>query len=211
MKAVPHSTTLSMRWSSPEHSCPLNAVGASTLHGTLGASPLPSCGSSSFLDICGMAPSGLAFASLSLPFGPSRHSSLPSLRDRSLSASAYATTASADFSLSAIGGSPFQASGETSPGNLQNLRRTIVEFTPPTLGCRSFAVIRPLAPIGVASYPLLVHRPAASFHASFSKHLTMLALRFPWIGATSSPGDSHPQALDHAGHTKKRRAPGSAP
>jgi len=36
-----------------------------------------------------------------------------------------------------------------------------------------------LASVGSASYPVLVHRPAGSFHASFGRSVALPPLRFP--------------------------------
>ncbi|RVL40381.1 hypothetical protein CN242_18090, partial [Sinorhizobium meliloti] len=56
--------------------------------------------------------------------------------------------------------SPFQAQGEISPGKNAFLHRTTAGSTPPPLGHESFAVHGPLALVGTASYPVLVHRHA---------------------------------------------------
>ena len=69
------------------------------------------------------------------------------------------TTASADFSLR-VSTSPFQAQGEISPGKNTLLHRTTAGFTPPRLGHKSFAASCPLALLGSAFYPVLVHRLA---------------------------------------------------
>jgi hypothetical protein len=73
----------------------------------------------------------------------------------------------------------------------------------PSLGRESFAASRPLALLDSASYPVPVRRLADSLPASFSGPLTVAALRFTWVATTNSPEDSHPQAIVHAGHTKK--------
>jgi hypothetical protein len=65
--------------------------------------------------------------------------------------------ASADFSLR-VATSPFQALGEISPGKNTRLHRTTAGYTPPRLGHKSFAAFGPLALLGSASYPVLVHR-----------------------------------------------------
>ena len=102
--------------------------------------------------------------------------------------------------------SPFQASGETSPGKNDDLPRTIAGSTPLPLGRRSFAVSGPLAPVRSASYPVPVRRLTGSFHASFSVRLTTNALRFPSVPATRFREDFHLQVIAHAGPTTKRRA-----
>ena len=101
--------------------------------------------------------------------------------------------------------SPFQASGETSPGKNDDLPRTIAGSTPLPLGRRSFAVSGPLAPVRSASYPVPVRRLTGSFHASFSVRLTTNALRFPSVPATRFREDFHLQVIAHAGPTTGSR------
>ena len=72
--------------------------------------------------------------------------------------------------------SPFQAQGEISPGKNALLHRTTAGFTPLRLGHESFAASCPLALLGSAFYPVLVHR------------LTVYASRF-------LPTLSHPCAV----------------
>lgn len=74
-----------------------------------------------------------------------------------------------------------------------------------SLGRESFAVCCPLALLDSASYPVPLRRLTDSLPASFSGPLTVAALRFTWVATTSSPRDSHPQAIIHAGHTAKSR------
>jgi len=76
--------------------------------------------------------------------------------------------------------SPFQAQGEISPGKNALLRCTTAGFTPPRLDHKSFAVSCPLALLGSAFYPILVHRLAAyapRFLPTFS-HPHAVALHF---------------------------------
>ena len=92
------------------------------------------------------------------------------------------TMASADFSLRRAPwgpASPFQASGEISPGKTIGFRSTTARSTPPPLGRWSFAVICPLAPEGSASYPVPVRRPAplAPRFLQTPPHENALALR----------------------------------
>lgn len=47
-----------------------------------------------------------------------------------------------------------------------------------SLDHRGFAVVCPLAPLGVASYPVFVRRPAASLRASFPRSVALPQLRF---------------------------------
>ena len=74
--------------------------------------------------------------------------------------------------------SPFQAQGEISPGKNALLRCTTAGSTPPRLDHESFAVHRPLALLGSAFYPVLVHRLAASLHASSPHSVTPMQWRF---------------------------------
>lgn len=74
----------------------------------------------------------------------------------------------------------------------------------PSLGRESFAVSGPLALLGSAFYPILVHRLADSLAASFSAPVTLGALRFTWVATTNSPEDFHLQVIAHAGHTGNR-------
>ncbi len=111
------------------------------------------------------------------------------------------TSRSAGTHDSAVPASPFQASGETSPGKNDDLPRTIAGSTPLPLGRRSFAVSGPLAPVRSASYPVPVRRLTGSFHASFSVRLTTNALRFPSVPATRFREDFHLQVIAHAGPT----------
>jgi hypothetical protein len=72
-----------------------------------------------------------------------------------------------------------------------------------SFGRESFAVPCPLALLGTALYPVLVHQLAVSLAASFSRPLTLAALRFAWVATTNSPEDFHLLVTIHAGHTKK--------
>src|SRR5512140_1699134 len=94
-------------------------------------------------------------------------------------------TASADFSLQ-LALSPFQAQGEISPGKNALLHCTTAGSTPPNLGHKSFAAIGPLALFGTAFYPVLVHRPAVSIHASSPHSVALMQLRFSSLTVTSS-------------------------
>ena len=100
--------------------------------------------------------------------------------------------------------SPFQAQGEISPGKNALLHCTTAGFTPLRLDHESFAVPCPLALLGSAFYPVLVHRLAASLHASFPHSVTLMQLRFASFVAINSRRDLHPQECAHAGRTWKR-------
>ena len=184
------STTCASRSPSPERSSPGSAIGASPLHPPLGASPLLGNGSSSCPDIWCLALLRIKVVSLSPPFGPSpplRRLLRPLLTSRSALA----------------GASPFQARGEISPGKTHGFRRTAAGSTTLAIGRWSFAVICPLAPARVASYPVSVRQPTASLHASFSCSLAVAALRFARFPAAWLPEDLHLLVMGHAGHTKK--------
>src|SRR6516162_1725277 len=69
-----------------------------------------------------------------------------------------------------------------------------------------FAVRRPLVRPEDASYPVSVRQVTALLHTSFRRRLAETPLCF----ANPSPpsgwiGDSHPPAIEHAGHTTKPR------
>src|SRR5271163_898979 len=73
--------------------------------------------------------------------------------------------------------SPFQAQGEISPGKNALLHCTTAGSTPLPFDHESFAVLGPFALVGNAPfYPVLVHRPAASLHASFPHSVALMQL-----------------------------------
>jgi hypothetical protein len=76
---------------------------------------------------------------------------------------------------------------------------------------KSFAISGPLALLGTASYPVLVHRLTASLHASSPRSVTLTQLRFTSFAVVSSREDLHLQDRAHAGRTKKKPAPGAGP
>ena len=119
------------------------------------------------------------------------------------------TTTSADFSLR-LAPSPFQAQGEISPGKNALLPCTTAGSTPLRLDHKSFAVFGPLALLGSALYPILVHRLAVSLHASSPRSVTLTQLRFASLTVVSLRRDLHPQECAHAGRTKKKAARGAA-
>ena len=196
------TTSSIRRCSLPERSSPWATVPASPLPSTFGASPLSSSGSSSCLDSWRMAFSRSTVVTLSSPFGPSSDKA-GSKRIMHFVGLLWPllTSRSAGRPNSAMPASPFQASGETSPGKNDDLPRTIAGSTPLPLGRRSFAVSGPLAPVRSASYPVPVRRLTGSFHASFSVRLTTNALRFPSVPATRFREDFHLQVIAHAGPT----------
>jgi len=107
-------------------------------------------------------------------------------------------------SRSDFASSPFQARGEISPGKNALLHCTTAGFTPLRLDHKSFAVSRPLALLGSALYPILVHRLADSLHASSPRSVTLPQLHFASFAVVSLRRDLHPQEYAHAGRTKKR-------
>ena len=127
-------------------------------------------------------------------FGPSPAASPPT------------TTASADFSfrLNAVA---LSGANEISPGKNALLLRTTAESTPLPFGHESFAVHGPLALVGSAFYPVLVHRPADSLHASSPHAVALVQLRFASFAVTRLRRDFHPQECAHAGRTKKKDRP----
>ena len=111
--------------------------------------------------------------------------------------------ASADFSLR-LAPSPFQAQGEISPGKNALLHCTTAGSTPLRLDHESFVVYGPLALLGSAFYPVLVHRLAASIHASFPQSVTLMQLRFTSFAVINLRQDLHLQECAHAGRTIKK-------
>ena len=100
--------------------------------------------------------------------------------------------------------SPFQTQGEISPGKNALLRCTTAGFTPLPLDHESFAVSGPLALVGNAFYPVFVHQPAASLHASSPHSVALMQLRFASLVVINSRWDLHPQECAHAGRTKRK-------
>jgi hypothetical protein len=98
---------------------------------------------------------------------------------------------------------PFQTQREISPGKNALLHCTTAGFTTPPLDHESFATLCPLALLGFAFYPVLVHRLAASIHASFPHSVTLVQLRFSSLAVINLRRDLHPLERAHAGRTKK--------
>ena len=82
----------------------------------------------------------------------------------------------------------------------------MVEVVRPVIH-ESFAVRCPLALVGGAFYPVLVHRLTASVHASSPHSVAVMQLRFTSFVVTNLRWDLHPQECAHAGRTKKTRRP----
>jgi hypothetical protein len=100
--------------------------------------------------------------------------------------------------------SPFRARDGISPGKNALLPRTPPGSTPPRLDHESFAVIGPLALLGSAFYPVLVHRLAVSLNASSPHSVTLMQLRFASFAVINLQWDLCPQERAHAGRTKKK-------
>jgi hypothetical protein len=112
------------------------------------------------------------------------------------------TTTSADFSLRQRP-SGFHPQGEISPGKNALHRCTTAGSTPPRLDHESFAVPCPLALLGSAFYPVLVHRLAASLHASSPHSVALMQLRFTSFAVINLRRDLHPRECARAGRTCK--------
>gem|GEM_PF-3314442 len=84
------------------------------------------------------------------------------------------------------------------PAQPPDLHRLILDH-------KSFAVSCPLALIGTAFYPVLVHRLAVSLHASSPRSVTLSQLRFTSFAVVSLREDLHLRECAHAGRTKKSR------
>lgn len=70
-----------------------------------------------------------------------------------------------------------------------------------TFDHKSFAVARPLALVGFAFYPVLVHRLTVSLHASSPRLVTRTQLRFASFVVVNLREDFHLQERAHAGRT----------
>jgi hypothetical protein len=103
--------------------------------------------------------------------------------------------------------SPFQTQGEISPDKNTDLPCATAGFTPLPFGHRGFAIACSLASVRSASYPVLVHRLAGSFHASFTPSSRIDALRFPSLTVTCSGEDFHLPICAHAGRTNDTGPP----
>ena len=79
-----------------------------------------------------------------------------------------------------------------------------------TVDHKSFAVRCPLALVGDASYPVLVHRLMDAIHPSSPRLVTSSQLGFTSLAVASSREDLHLQDRAHAGRTTKK-APGGLP
>ncbi|WP_207389750.1 hypothetical protein, partial [Stutzerimonas kirkiae] len=96
---------------------------------------------------------------------------------------------------------PFQDRGEISPGKNALLLCTTAGFTPLPLDHQSFAVACPLALLGSAFYPVLVHRLADYALRFLPTLVAFTQLRFTSFAVISLRWDLHPQECAHAGRT----------
>ena len=101
---------------------------------------------------------------------------------------------------------PFRHEARSPQGKNALLHCTTAEFTPLCLDHESFADHCPLALLGSAFYPVLVHRLAVSLHASSPRSVALTQLRFTSLAVVSSRRDLHPQECAHAGRTMKTTA-----
>ena len=90
-----------------------------------------------------------------------------------------------------------QVRTQSFPAQPPDLRRLIIDH-------KSFAVVCPLALIGTAFCPVLVHRLADSIHASSPRSVTLPLLRFTSFAVASLREDFHLQDCAHAGRTNKK-------
>ena len=97
---------------------------------------------------------------------------------------------------------PFQVRCEVCPGKNADLPRTTAGFAPDPFGHGSSATTCSLVSVDTASNPVLVHQPAASFHASSRRSVALPPLRSPFLAATFSGGDFPLQHAAHAGRTR---------
>src|SRR5258708_36901062 len=83
------------------------------------------------------------------------------------------------------------------------LHCTTAGSTSPPLDHESFAGSCPLALVGAAFYPVLVHRLADSLPASSPRSVTLSQLRFPSLPVIKLRGGLDPQRAALAGCRKK--------
>ena len=81
---------------------------------------------------------------------------------------------------------------------------TTAGSTPPHLDHESFAVFCPLALLGSAFYPVLVHRLAASLHASSPNSVALMQLRSASFAVINLRRELHPQECAYAGRIKNQ-------
>ena len=89
-------------------------------------------------------------------------------------------------------------------GKNARLRCATTEFTSLRLEHESFAVSCSFALLGSAFHPILVHRLAASLHASSPRSVALSQLRFASFVVINLREDLHLQECAHAGRTMKK-------
>jgi hypothetical protein len=94
-----------------------------------------------------------------------------------------------------------QAQDEIFPGKTAILHGTTAGLTPFRPGHAGFAASCPLALLDDASYPVLVHPPAASRHAFSPRSVALPQLRFTSLAVTGSREDFLLQDRADAGRT----------
>ena len=112
-----------------------------------------------------------------------------------------ATTASADFSLRLLLRRPFRREARSPQVRTQSFPAQPPDLRRLSLDHKSFAEHCPLALLGTAFYPVLVHRLAVSLLASFPHSVTLVQLRFASLTVVSLREDLHLQDRAHAGRT----------
>ena len=173
----------------------------------LRASPLSSSGSSSCLDSWRMAFSRSTVVTLSSPFGPSSDKA-GSKRIMHFVGLLWPllTSRSAGRPNSAMPASPFQASGETSPGKNDDLPRTIAGSTPlPLVAGASRSVVARPGPQRLVSGSCSSTHGFVSRFVQRTPHDERLAL--PFGPCDQVPGGLSPPSHRpcRAHHNKKRR------
>ena len=89
-------------------------------------------------------------------------------------------------------------------GKNARLRCATSEFTSLRLEHESFAVSCSFALLGSAFHPILVHRLAASLHASSPRSVALSQLRFASFVVINLREDLHLQECAHVGRTMKK-------
>ena len=119
-------------------------------------------------------------------------------------ASPAATTASADSSLRRSSRRrPFRREARSPQVRTRPFAARPPDLRRLGLGHRGFAGPRPLAPPGVASYPVPVRRPAVSLPASSPRSVALPQLRFASFAMACSREDFHLLGRAHAGRTDR--------
>ena len=112
-----------------------------------------------------------------------------------------ATVASADSSLRLLLRRPFRHAARSPQVRTRSFPAQPPDLRRLSLDHKSFAEHCPLALLGTALYPVLVHRLAVSLHASFPHSVALMQLRFASLTVVSLQEDLHLQDRAHAGRT----------